>query len=56
MNIDENKIGLQASPTQVDKIFAPPVKTGGEIVDGSEPKIAAQKLLDYLVENNFIKG
>ncbi len=55
MNIDENKIGLKASPTQVDKIFAPPVKTGGEIVDGKDPKVAAQKLLDYLVENNFIK-
>ncbi|MBY8999721.1 MAG: electron transfer flavoprotein subunit beta/FixA family protein [Candidatus Heimdallarchaeota archaeon] len=56
MNIDENRIGLKASPTQVAKIFAPPAKTGGEIADGSEPKVAAQKLLDYLIENKFIKG
>ena len=55
LNIDESKIGLKASPTQVAKVFAPPAKTGGEIIDGSDPKVAAQKLLNYLVENKFIK-
>ncbi|MCG3215634.1 MAG: electron transfer flavoprotein subunit beta/FixA family protein [Candidatus Heimdallarchaeota archaeon] len=55
LNIDDSKIGLKASPTQVDKIFAPPIKTGGDIIDGSDPVLAAKKLLDYLVENNFLK-
>ncbi len=54
LNIDEEKIGLSASPTQVDKIFAPLSKTGGEIIDGSEAKVAAKKLFDYLKENKFL--
>ena len=56
LEIDDSKVGLNASPTQVDKIFAPPIKTGGTVVDGRNPKLAAKKLLEYLIENNYLKG
>ena len=55
LHINEEKIGLSASPTQVDKIFAPPAKTGGEIIDGSDPKEAARKLFQYLKMNGFLR-
>jgi electron transfer flavoprotein beta subunit len=55
LGLDENKVGLKASPTQVSKVFAPPTKIGGDVIDGSDPKIAAQKLLEYLVNNNYLK-
>lgn len=43
LNIEESKIGLNGSPTQVVKIFTPPQKEGGEILEG-EPKEMAEKL------------
>ena len=55
LDIDEEKVGLSASPTQVDKIFAPPSKTGGEIIYGSDPKEAAKKLFEYLKMNGFLR-
>ncbi|MFW9851681.1 MAG: electron transfer flavoprotein subunit beta/FixA family protein [Candidatus Thorarchaeota archaeon] len=55
LELDENKVGLKASPTQVSKVFAPPTKIGGDVIDGSDPKIAAQKLLEYLVNNKYLK-
>ena len=55
LHIDENKIGLSASPTQVDKVFAPPSKSGGKIIDGSDSKAAAKELLEYLKENNYLR-
>ncbi len=55
LNIEESRIGLSASPTQVDKIFAPPSKSGGQIIDGNDPKAAARKLYDYLKENKFLR-
>ncbi len=55
LGLDENKVGLKASPTQVAKVFAPPTKIGGDIIDGSDPKFAAQKLLEYLVKNKYLK-
>ena len=52
---DDTKVGLNASPTQVAKVFAPPEKGGGEIIDGrEEPKLAAKKIFDFLIANNFI--
>ncbi|MHA1667014.1 MAG: electron transfer flavoprotein subunit beta/FixA family protein [Candidatus Heimdallarchaeaceae archaeon] len=56
LGIDEETIGLSGSPTQVDRVFAPPEKTGGEIIDGLEATEAAKKLLDYLISNKFVKG
>ena len=55
LSIEESKVGLSASPTQVDKIFAPPSKSGGQTIDGIDPKVAARKLFDYLKENKFLR-
>jgi len=55
LGIDENKIGLSASPTQVDKVFAPPGKAGGDLIpEGTDPKVAARKLYEFLKENNYL--
>ncbi|MHA1303995.1 MAG: electron transfer flavoprotein subunit beta/FixA family protein [Candidatus Heimdallarchaeaceae archaeon] len=54
LNLDESKVGLNASPTQVAKVFAPPEKGEGEIIDGSDPTVAAKKLLEFLIENKFV--
>ncbi|MFX0101105.1 MAG: electron transfer flavoprotein subunit beta/FixA family protein [Candidatus Hodarchaeota archaeon] len=52
----DERLGLNGSPTQVKKVFAPPQKTGGDLVDGREEvENAVEKLFDYLVKNNFIK-
>lgn len=55
LEIPEGSIGLKASPTQVVKIFAPPPKSAGEIIDGrDDPKTAAKKILEFLIERKFI--
>lgn len=51
---DPSKIGLQGSPTQVKKTFAPVVQRAGEIIDG-EPKEAVRTLLNRLREKNVIR-
>ncbi|MCK4519667.1 MAG: electron transfer flavoprotein subunit beta/FixA family protein [Candidatus Omnitrophica bacterium] len=45
LGLEEDKIGLNGSPTQVVKIFTPSAKEGGKILDG-EP----QEVVDKLVE------
>lgn len=45
MDLDPNKIGLKGSPTFVDKIFAPPKRTGGQILHGT-----TQEVTDKLAE------
>jgi len=47
LDLDPDKIGLKGSPTQVVKIFAPPVRSGGVMLEGSSEDIA-QKLADEL--------
>lgn len=42
LNLDPQQIGLCGSPTQVIKIFTPPQRTGGQILKGEIPEIAAQ--------------
>ncbi len=56
LGVDENQVGLKASPTQVDKIFPPKSKKGGEIIDGTKnPSEAAQKIYELLIERKFLK-
>ena len=55
LGVSEDLVGLKGSFTQVTKIFAPPSRTGGEIIDGSDPAIAAKKLFDFLVNNQLLK-
>lgn len=45
LGISEDEIGLAGSPTQVVKIFTPPQKAGGKILEG-EP----QEIVDNLIE------
>jgi len=52
LNLDPQNIGLCGSPTQVVKIFTPPQRTGGQILQGETHEIAA-KLVD-LIKNEVI--
>lgn len=45
--LDPQKIGLCGSPTQVVKIFAPPARTGGQMLEGEIPEIA-ERLTELL--------
>ena len=47
LNLDPQGIGLCGSPTQVVKIFTPPQRTGGQILNG-EPAEVAEKLIELL--------
>lgn len=56
LNIAEDRVGLKGSLTQVTEIYAPPSRSKGKIIDGSNPDVAANKLLHFLIENKFLKG
>lgn len=50
---DPEKLGLNGSPTKVVKIFSPPPREGGEMIEGEPDEIArklAEKLKDILIE------
>ncbi|MDD5292382.1 MAG: electron transfer flavoprotein subunit beta/FixA family protein [Candidatus Omnitrophica bacterium] len=47
LEMEEDRIGLRGSPTQVIKIFTPQARPKGQIFDGS-PEEAVEKLLDTL--------
>ena len=51
---DPAKLGLNASPTRVVKIFSPPAKTGGVKLQGEEPAAMARKLVELLKERKLI--
>ena len=51
---DPAKLGLNASPTRVVKIFSPPPKTGGVKWQNEEPAAMAQKLVDLLKERKLV--
>ncbi|MCD6134893.1 MAG: electron transfer flavoprotein subunit beta/FixA family protein [Candidatus Omnitrophica bacterium] len=42
IGVEEDKIGLRGSPTQVVKIFTPPQKKGGEIWQGEPEELGAR--------------
>jgi electron transfer flavoprotein alpha/beta subunit len=52
--IDQDKLGLHGSPTQVVEIFPPPVKDKGELIDGSNSDAATEKVLAFLRERKFV--
>jgi len=52
--IDQDKLGLHGSPTQVVDIFPPHVKDKGELIDGNQADGAAKKLIAFLKERKFI--
>jgi electron transfer flavoprotein beta subunit len=53
IGVDEGKIGLDGSPTFVEKVFAPPQRKGGRIFTGDVPEIVAE-LLKELEEKKII--
>lgn len=53
INGDPEKAGLKGSPTQVVKIFSPPPKGGGEMLDG-EPAEIVSKLILKIKERKII--
>ncbi len=50
---DEKKAGLNGSPTQVVKIFSPPPKGGGEMLEGEPAEIVA-KIVAKIKERKII--
>lgn len=56
LELDEGKIGLEGSPTWVDKIFPPPEREGGEVISGGEekPAEAAKVLVEKLIGSKVI--
>ena len=54
LDMDEKRIGLNGSFTQVVKIFSPPIKEDCELIDGNEPINAAEKLFIFLKEKKII--
>lgn len=47
LQLDENMIGLKGSPTRVVKIFTPPPRKGGEILEGN-PQEVSKELVELL--------
>ena len=54
LNLNEKRIGLNGSFTQVVKIFSPPIKEAGVIIDGNKPINAAEKLYGFLKEKKIV--
>lgn len=55
MKLDENRVGLKGSPTQVRKIFSPEREKGEILGDGlNSPEEAARLLLGKLMERDLI--
>jgi len=51
---EEKNLGLNGSPTRVDKIYAPDKKVHGEMFNGSAAEMA-DKILEFLKQGRFIK-
>lgn len=52
ISCDEEKIGLDGSPTRVVKVFTPPPRGGGEMIEGEPDEVAktlAGKLKDVII-------
>ena len=54
VGVDESELGLSGSLTQVVKIFPPAVRSGGQLIEGSDPDQAARLLVEALKEREFV--
>jgi electron transfer flavoprotein beta subunit len=54
LGVPADQIGLKGSPTTVRRVFAPEKKKGGVKIDGTNPKEAAKKLVEFLAEKGAI--
>lgn len=55
LDIEKEKLGLNGSYTQVVKVFAPSTRKSGKIIDGSNPVIAVEQMMEFLKEKKFLK-
>lgn len=55
LGILEKEVGLEGSPTWVAEICEEKIDREGKIIDGSDPKEAAQKILDIIRQNSARK-
>jgi len=52
---DLTKMGLKGSPTSVSRIFAPPGRDGGEIIDGTkDPQGTATSVVTKIFQQNIL--
>jgi len=52
---DVTQMGLKGSPTSVSRIFAPPGRSGGEIMNGmDDPKRTAASVVQKIFQQNII--
>lgn len=55
LSFDVTQMGLKGSPTSVSRIFAPPGRSGGEIIDGmKDPKGTAASVVQKIFQQNII--
>ncbi len=47
LGVEDDKIGLKGSPTQVVKIFTPPKRAGGQILQGETSEVV-EKLINAI--------
>jgi len=58
LDLDAHEVGLAGSPTQVRRIFAPPPRTGGDVIAGDDgnPDRVVNLLLDRLLADGVLEG
>lgn len=54
LDVDEKRLGLKGSPTQVKKIFTPPTRSGGEMIQAEDVHEAVGILLQKLSDAKII--
>lgn len=54
LDVDEKRLGLKGSPTQVKKIFTPPSRSGGEMIQAEHAREAVGILLQKLSDAKII--
>ncbi len=54
LGTDEDRLGLKGSPTTVRKVFPPTKKAGGIKIEADDPKEAAKKLVEFLLQKGAI--
>ena len=56
LSLDEEKLGLKGSYTQVVKVFPPPTRKDNRILKDLEPAEAAREIFSFLKENHFLEN
>lgn len=54
LDVDEKRLGLKGSPTQVKKIFTPPTRSGGEMIQAEDAREAVGILIQKLSDAKII--